>query len=203
MNLIILGPQGSGKGTQARLLAEKYGLKHVSTGELLRIKAKSGSEKGKLIGKILESGELMTFEMVCEVLEPALLSAKSGFILDGTPRDIKQLEYLNWLLKENKIEIDKTILLDIPREVSLKRLSKRAEIEHRSDDTPEAINERLNIYENNTLPVIEEYRRQGKLLVIDGTPDIQTIFQDIVTKLATVIARNEVTRQSIQIKNTL
>ena len=183
MNLIILGPQGSGKGTQAKLLAEKFGLKHISTGELLRAEAESGSEKGKLIGKILESGELMTFETVCEVLEPALHSAKSGFILDGTPRDIKQLEYLDWLLKENNIEIDKTILLDIPREVSLSRLSKRAEIEHRSDDTPEAINERLNIYEKNTLPVIEEYRRQGKLLEINGTPDIQTIFQDIVSNL--------------------
>jgi adenylate kinase len=183
MNLIILGPQGSGKGTQAKLLAEKFGLKHISTGELLRIEAESGSKKGNLIGKILESGELMTFETVCEVLEPALLSAKSGFILDGTPRDIKQLEYLNWLLKENKIEIDKVILLDIPREVSLERLSKRAKIEHRSDDTPQGINERLNIYEENTLPVIEDFRRQGKLLVIDGTPDVQTIFEDIVTNL--------------------
>jgi len=183
MNLIILGPQGSGKGTQAKLLAEKFGLKHISTGELLRAEAESGSEKGKLIGKILESGELMTFETVCDVLEPALLSAKNGFILDGTPRDIKQAEYLDWLLKENKITINKIILLDIPREVSLERLQKRAEIEHRSDDTPEAINERLNIYEKNTLPVVESYRRQGKLLVIDGTPGIEDIFQDIVSKL--------------------
>lgn len=183
MNLIILGPQGSGKGTQAKLIAEKFGLKHISTGALLRSEATSGSEKGKIIAKILESGELMTFETVCDVLEPALLSAKNGFILDGTPRDIKQSEYLDWLLKENNIEIDKIILLEIPREESLKRLAKRAEIEHRSDDTPEAITERLKLYESNTLSVIEKYRQQGKLLVIDGTPDIQTIFQDIITNI--------------------
>jgi len=183
MNLIILGPQGSGKGTQAKLLAEKFGLRHISTGELLRAEAESGTEKGKIISKILESGELIPFETVIQVLEPALLSAKSGFILDGTPRDIKQLEYLDWLLKEKDINLDKIILLDIPREISLSRLSKRAEIEHRSDDTPEVINARLDIYGKNTLPVVEAYRERGKLLVVDGTPDIQTIFQDLVAKL--------------------
>lgn len=184
MNLIILGPQGSGKGTQAKLLSEKFGLKHISTGELLRAEAASGSEKGQLISKILATGELMPFETVVELLEPVMLSSTQGFILDGTPRDIKQAEYLDWFLKEKNIKIDKTILLDIPREESLKRLQKRAEIEHRADDTPEAIAERLNIYEKNTLPVIENYRSQGNLLVINGTPDIQTIFQDIVTKIS-------------------
>lgn len=183
MNLIILGPQGSGKGTQAKLLAEKFGLKHISTGELLRAEAQSGSEKGNKIDKILDSGELMTFENVVEVLEPALLSAKSGFILDGTPRDFRQAEYLDQFLKDINIQIDKIILIEIPRDESLKRLQKRAEIEHRADDTPKAINERLNLFETNTLPVIEHYRRQGKLLEIDGTPDVQTIFEDIVSKL--------------------
>jgi len=186
MNLIILGPQGSGKGTQAKLIAQKYGLKHISTGELLRAETESGSEKGKIIDKILKTGELMTFETVVEVLEPALLSSTLGFILDGTPRDIKQAEYLDSLFNENNINIDKVILLDIPREESLARLQKRAEIEHRTDDTPEAINERLNIYEKSTTPIIESYRRQGKLLTIDGTPDIQTIFQDIIRKLENI-----------------
>jgi len=185
MNLIILGPQGSGKGTQAKLLAEKFGLKHISTGELLRNEAESGSEKGKIIAKILTTGELMPFETVVSVLEPALLSATSGFILDGTPRDARQAEYLDSFLKEKGIEIDKIILLEIPREESLRRLEKRSAIEHRTDDTPSAINERLNIYEKNTLPIIENYRSQGKLLEIDGTPNIQTIFQDIVSKLST------------------
>jgi len=183
MNLIILGPQGSGKGTQAKLIAEKFGLKHISSGELLRAEAESGSEKGQIISKILAKGELVPFETIVTILEQAMLLSPNGFILDGTPRDLKQAEYLDWFLKEKKIEIDKIILLDIPKEVSLQRLSKRAEIEHRADDTSEAINERLSIYEKNTLPVVENYKNQGKLLIIDGTPDIQTIFQDIVNHL--------------------
>jgi len=183
MNLIILGPQGSGKGTQAKLLTGKYGLSHISSGDLLRKEADSGSEKGKVIAKILERGELVPFETLVEVIEPVLLSSHSGFILDGTPRNLKQAEYLDWFLKEKNIKIDKVILLDIPKEISLERLTKRAEVEHRTDDTPESINERLNVYEKDTLPVIENYRRQGNVLVIDGKPDIETIFQDIVSKL--------------------
>ena len=183
MNLIILGPQGSGKGTQAKLLAEKYGLSHISSGELLREEAESGSEKGKLISKILNSGELMPFETVLEVLEPRLRAQTSGFILDGTPREMSQAEYLDSFLAELKINIDRVIVLDIPREESISRLAKRASLEGRSDDTPEAINERLELYQNKTLPVIDYYRKQGKILVIDGTPDIDTIHRDIVAKL--------------------
>ncbi|KKT40100.1 hypothetical protein A3K29_01775 [Candidatus Collierbacteria bacterium RIFOXYB2_FULL_46_14] len=183
MNLIILGPQGSGKGTQAKLLADKFGFVHVSSGSRLREFAKGNSEKAKLIADLLTTGELMPFDTVMQVIEPDLLGAQQGFILDGTPRDVMQAEYLDWYLGEHKLQIDKVILLDIPREVSLDRLSKRAQIEHRSDDTTEAINERLSIYENDTLPVLDRYRKQGKLIEIDGTPDVQTIFANIVQKL--------------------
>ncbi len=183
MNLIILGPQGSGKGTQAKLLAEKYNLTHISSGALLRAEAESGSPKGKIIAKILQSGELMPFETVLDVLEPALRNSRTGFIIDGTPREISQAEYLDYFLKELKTNIDKVILLDIPREVSLERLAKRAVLEGRTDDTPEAIKERLDTYTQKTIPIIEHYRSQGKLLEIDGRPDIDTIFQEICTRL--------------------
>ncbi len=183
MNLIILGPQGSGKGTQAKLIAEKFGLTHIASGDLLRAEAESGSEMGKVFEKILASGELVPFDTVLKVIEPVLLKSKGGFILDGTPRDVSQAEYLDSFLTDLKMNIDKVILLDIPREVSLDRLAKRAILEGRSDDTPEAIDERLQLYHNKTVPVIDHYKNQGKLLVVDGTLDIQTIFQDIVSKL--------------------
>lgn len=183
MNLIILGPQGSGKGTQAKLLAEKYGLVHVSSGALLREFAKNDSEKGKLIADLLTTGALLPFDTVMEVIEPVIIGAKNGFILDGSPRDAMQAEYLDWYLGERHINIDKVILLNIPREESLARLQKRSVIENRSDDTPAAIHERLDIYDQETKPVIEHYRQKGLLLEIDGTPDIQAIFSNIVSKL--------------------
>jgi len=185
MNLIILGPQGSGKGTQAKLLAEKYSLTHISSGSLLREFSTNGTKKGDLVADILTTGALMPFDTVVEVIEPVILGAKSGFILDGTPRDLMQAEYLDWYLGERHINIDKIILLNIPREESLKRLTLRAQTENRSDDTPEAIRTRLDNYEKETLPVIEYYRKLGKLLEIDGTPDIETIFADIVSRLET------------------
>lgn len=183
MNLIILGPQGSGKGTQAQLIAEKFGLTNISSGKQLREFAKTGTEKANLIADLLTTGQLLPFDTVMEVIEPVMLGAKNGFVLDGTPRDLMQAEYMDWFLEQRHIKIDKVILLDIPREVSLERLAKRAKIENRSDDTPEAIHARLDIYEKETLPVVEYYRKLGKLIEVDGTPDIQSIHSDIVTKL--------------------
>jgi adenylate kinase len=187
MNLIILGPQGSGKGTQAKLLAERLNLTHISTGALLREEAGRGTPKGNLIADLLKSGELLPFATVLDVLEGVLLESKNGFILDGTPRDLSQAEYLDSYLAERNITVDRVILLDIPREVSLDRLAKRAVLENRSDDTPAVIDERLADYQTKTLPVVDYYQQQGKLVTIDGSPDIQTIFNNILTKLTSLL----------------
>lgn len=183
MNLVILGPQGCGKGTQAKLLAQKLGLCHISSGELLRDEAATGTAKGLLIADLLAKGELVPFDTVLEVLEPAFSSNTNGFVLDGTPRDLSQAQHLDWYLPTIHQSIDKVLFLKIPHEESLKRLIKRAGLENRSDDTPESIRHRLELYDQKTLPVIDFYRQKGLLIEIDGTPDIDTIHQDILKKL--------------------
>lgn len=183
MHLIILGAPGSGKGTQAKLLAEKFKLTHISTGQLLRSESQKDTEKGKLIAKLLSEGSLLPFETVLELLEPVVQSSPQ-FILDGTPRDLHQAEYLEYFFQKLNISLDKVLYLNIPKDESLKRLLKRAETEHRSDDNSQTILHRLDVYEKETLPVIEYYQKQNKLIEIDGTPDIQTIFLDLTNHLS-------------------
>ncbi len=183
MNLIILGAPGSGKGTQADLLAEKFGLTHLSSGQLLRKEAETGSPKGKLIADLLVGGQLLPFETVLDVLQPALLAAKDGFVLDGTPRDLRQSEYLEYFFNQNKITLNKVIYLNIPIEEGVKRIMKRGQIEHRSDDNYDTVKKRMEAYQTETLPVINFFEKKGLLIKIDGTPDIQTIFQDIINHL--------------------
>lgn len=185
MNLIILGSVGSGKGTQANLLADKLGLVHLSSGQLLRQTAKEDSDQGREISQLLTSGKLLPLDLNLKLLLPRLREAFStGFILDGFPRDMDQTKALEDFLKQENQTINKAILLEIPDEVSMERLLKRAKTENRSDDKIPAIKQRIQVFHQKVLPVVEYYRQQGKLLTIDGTPDIETIHQDILTKLS-------------------
>ena len=186
MNLIILGPQGSGKGTQAKLLAQKYGLTHISTGELLRKEIASGSAFGQVLKEKLDRGDLVTDAELFSILEKAPLAGRQGFILDGTPRNLSQAKELESVLAKVGVDIDRVILLTLLHEESIARLQKRAKIEHRQDDNPEAIQKRLDLYNHETVPVIEYYRSQGKLIEVDGRPDVQTIFADICHRLEVV-----------------
>ena len=185
MNFIILGSVGSGKGTQAKLLAEKLGLVHLSSGALLRQAAKENSEQGRKISQLLTSGKLLPLDLNTKLLFPRLKQAFStGFILDGFPRDMDQTKALEDFLKQENQVVDKAIFLEISDEVSLERLLKRAKTENRSDDKIPAIKQRIQVFHQLVIPVIEHYHQQGKLLTIDGTPDIETIHKDILSKLS-------------------
>ena len=185
MNFIILGSVGSGKGTQAKLLAEKLGLVHLSSGKLLRQAAKENSEQGRKISQLLTSGKLLPLDLNTKLLFPRLKQAFStGFILDGFPRDMDQTKALEDFLKQENQVVDKAIFLEISDEVSLERLLKRAKTENRSDDKTPAIKQRIQVFHQLVIPVIEHYHQQGKLLTIDGTPDIETIHKDILSKLS-------------------
>lgn len=182
---IILGQVGSGKGTQAKLLADKFALVHLSSGRLLRQAAKEDTPQGREIAQLLTSGKLLPLDLNVRLLMPHLEKAFStGFVLDGFPREMPQVEALEKFLHQHSQHIDAVIHLDIPDQVSMERLLKRAKLEHRSDDKPAAIKQRLNVYHSLTAPVLDYYRQQDKVIDIDGTPDIDTIHQDILAKLA-------------------
>lgn len=181
MNLILLGPPGSGKGTQAKLLADHFGLTHISSGQLLRWEAQQNTPKGKLLKSILDSGELVPLDTVLELVQDKILNTKTGFILDGTPRNQPQAEHLDWFFQKNQIMLDKVVVLELNDEEAIQRILKRSKIEGRSDDNEETIRERFRIYHEDTEPVITHYEKQNKLIRIDGSPDIETIYANILT----------------------
>lgn len=184
MNLIFLGPPGSGKGTQAKILAEKFNLLHISTGQLLREQVKKDTDKSKAIKSYLDRGEFVPFDTILELIEEKILDASKGFILDGAPRNLSQAQHLDWFFDKNDIQIKKVIFLSLTDQESTQRLLKRAQTQNRSDDNPQIIKNRLKEYHHQTKPVIKYYQDKDLLLKIDASPDIQTIHQGIVKKLS-------------------
>lgn len=181
MNIVILGPQGSGKSTQAKLLADHLGIAHISTGKLLRGIAKdSKNSLHKIVKREMDCGNLVSNVIVNKVLNQAIENAsKNGFVIDGTPRKIDQLIDLDELFKLHNQKVDIVFFLDVSDAEGKKRLLKRAKIEHRSDDTSQAIDERLKIYHSQTEPVLKEYEKRGILKRIDGNRPIETIQKDL------------------------
>ena len=179
MNLIILGAPGSGKGTQAEKIAKKFNLAHISGGKALRNEIDSGSRKGELIEHIMEKGDLVPFETISSVIDPEIIAHKDGFVLDGSPRDITQAKYLDDFLKENKINIDLVIYLQVPDDILIQRLLLRAKTENRIDDNMESIKERFKIFHQDTEPVINHYKRTVKLVEVDGNRSIEEIEKEL------------------------
>lgn len=182
MRLLIIGPQGAGKGTQAALLCEKLGIPHVSTGDLFRANIGSGTELGKLAKSYMDAGELVpdtvTQDMVADRLSAD--DASQGFLLDGFPRNTAQADWLTSLLTERGTPIEAVVLLTAPDDVLTERMLARG----RADDTPEAIRQRLAIYYAETQPLVDYY---GSAVVrIDGVGDIDAIHERIMSALGHV-----------------
>jgi len=188
MRIIFLGPPGSGKGTQAKLLAERLGIPAISTGEILRGAVREGSELGLQAKAIMEAGELVPDDLMIGLIRARLSApdAAKGFILDGFPRTVEQAAALDLLLAGNGTPLTGVLNLSVPEAVLVDRMHGRAVEEGRADDRPETILERLRVYRQKTEPLAGFYRGRGILMDVDGMGDIEEISERIDQALAMV-----------------
>lgn len=182
LNLLLFGPPGSGKGTQSQKIIEKYQLFHFSTGDVLRRHRKEGTELGKQAQEYITAGKLVPDSLIIDLVKTTLRenTQVKGYIFDGFPRTVAQAQALDELMKEQNSAISGMISLLVPDDELRARLKKRAIEENRPDDQDEkVINTRIETYKNETLPVADYYKAQGKLYELNGVGDIEAIFQSI------------------------
>lgn len=207
MRVVLLGPQGAGKGTQAQRISEETGAKHIATGDLVRAEIKSGSELGEQIKDYNDRGELVPDEIIIEMTMP-YLEQNDSWLLDGFPRNEAQAQALDEALKESDMELDAAVVLEAPDEELVKRLSGRRQseatgniyhVEHdpppeddeedpgpfvqRDDDKEEFIRRRLEIYHDQTEPLKDYYAQRNILAIVDATQDIPEVTEDVMAAL--------------------
>jgi adenylate kinase len=189
VNLLVLGPQGAGKGTQAKRISAEYGVPHVSTGDMFRA-LDTSTERGREVKAIMDAGELVPDAVTVAMIEDRLSEpdAADGFVLDGFPRNLAQAEALDAMLGGIGRGLDAILFFDVPDEVGMERALKRAEIEGRSDDTPKAIAKRLSVYHGQTEPIVEHYRATGKLVPLHAERTIDQVWAEISAALEQVVA---------------
>ena len=209
MKIIMLGAPGAGKGTQAKMIAEKYNIPHISTGDIFRANIKNGTELGKKAKSYMDKGQLVPDELTLDLIMDRFKEddCKNGYVLDGFPRTIPQAEALDAALKANGEKVDFAIDVDVPDENIVKRMGGRRacvncgatyhnvysptkvegkcdkcgeELIVRDDDKPETVLSRLEVYHNQTQPLIDYYNEQGILKTVDGTVDMKDVFKAIV-----------------------
>ena len=183
--LLIIGPPGAGKGTQATRIAERYAIPAISTGDIFRANIKGGTELGTRVQAIINAGELVPDSLTNEIVEDRLSQsdAQAGFLLDGYPRTVEQVHALDAMLAPQDAQLDAVILLEADVDEVVARLTKRAELEGRSDDTEEVIRHRQTVYAEQTAPLIELFSGRGKLVTVNGLGEIDEVAERIAEAL--------------------
>ena len=193
MNILVLGPQGSGKGTQAKRINATYGIPHIATGDMLREMRELPTELGRELSEVMDRGDLVNDELMIRIIRSRLSRGDTlgGFVLDGFPRTMAQAEALDELLRELDRELDVVFDFQLPdREVLLQRMLQRAAEEGRTDDTPDAIARRLELYERETAPLVDYYRtHQANVVGIHADRSVEEVFAEIERSLQSVEAR--------------
>ena len=213
MKLILLGPPGAGKGTQASSIVAEYGITHISTGDIFRHNIKNETELGKKVKSYLDKGQLVPDELTIDLVWDRLSKddCKKGFLLDGFPRTINQAEALQKGLEERGLKLDKVINIDVDKNILVKRLSGRrvckncgetyhidnkptlkdgvcdkcsGEVIQRADDNEKTVLDRIEVYEKQTFPLIDFYKNLGLILTVDGTLSIEDVFSQIKESLS-------------------
>jgi adenylate kinase len=185
VRLLIVGPQGSGKGTQGIRIAETFGIPVVSTGDVFRANVAQGTDLGQQVKSIIDAGQLVPDELTSAVVRDRLAQpdAAAGFLLDGYPRNLAQVKHLDEFLSSRDDALDAVVVLAVSREESIARLHKRAAEQGRADDTDEVIAARLSIYENETAPILEVYGERGIVDEVDGVGSLDEITDRIIAAL--------------------
>jgi adenylate kinase len=190
LNVLLLGPQGAGKGTQAKRISAEYGIPHIASGEILRAEMDAGTELGNRVKDVYDRGDLVSDDLMIELIRNRLErpDTDAGFVLDGFPRTTVQAEALDSMFNDIGRNFSVAFALQIPDEVAFDRLRRRAEVEGRADDTDEAIQRRLDNYHRETEPLIEYYRTRGNLVPIHGDRSENEVFGEIQRALEQVPA---------------
>ncbi len=193
LNIVIFGGPGSGKGTQSEIITEKYQLTHLSTGDLLRAEMAKGSELGKIAKSYTDGGNLVPDEMIVKILAAAIDSQKNdkGYIFDGFPRNVAQASILEEMLAERGYKLGMLLNLVVPDNVLVERMLFRAKTSGRSDDNPETIKRRVQVYHEQTAPVIDYFKAKDLYIGIDGTRSIEEAAADIAGKIDAFLAENK------------